>query len=538
MTRKIGSFCEKGILNSWFRMGFNNYKCIMELIANSIDANATQIRFSIVGNILYITDNGNGMDEKGFINFTCLHYQNHKNEKKCGVGGIGGKSSFAFLSNKKYTKIYSCNSNANEWHYADFNWDKIYSEGKYTDNVGYSKISNDSIIISTLNLLMKDNTNGTIIELPCDENLKNIVNEMFKKPKDRKTKFNLSDSPEYVFGEFNNVKIELYNSNKKIEMLKYNYFINNNEHYYDGISEVNIGVYESNNNSKLYISEHEGVFKYYTSEVAKKPKTIKDKNELNEILKDYDKIGNMKLKYGQRNDSKNIQSTNPFSYVSKYELDFIKEFDNNIEKNKTCERLDNIRNTKFYRNNQLIGDIKSEKGNARANHKECHKHYGVRSCLYYETESSQDNKMDETLHIQNNKNQWDHNDLDKSLKKLITYHIGEKHKKIWSEHYEKAPIEKEVVEVKEEVVELKEEVVELKEEVVEVKEEVVEVKEEVVELKEEVVEVKEEVVELKEEVVEVNHNIKLDEGEINRINKVYINRKFRIALDLLILDYE
>ena len=155
MTRKIGSFCEKGILNSWFRMGFNKNKCLGECIANSIDANATQIRFSIVGNILYITDNGNGMDEKGFINFTCLHYQNHKNEKKCGVGGIGGKSAFAFLSDKTYTKIYSRNSNANEWHYVDFNWDKIYSEGKYTDNVGYSKISNDSNIISILNLLMK-----------------------------------------------------------------------------------------------------------------------------------------------------------------------------------------------------------------------------------------------------------------------------------------------------------------------------------------------------------------------------------------------
>ena len=123
-------------------------------------------------------------------------------------------------------------------------------------------------------------------------------------------------------------------------------------------------------------------------------------------------------------------------------------------------------------------------------------------------------------------NFWLNNDLDKSLKKLIKYHIDEKHKKIWSEHYEKAPIEKEVKEVKE----VKEEVVE------EVKEEVVEeVKEEV---KEEVVEeVKEEVEEV-EEVVELNHNIELDEDKINTIKKLYINLKFRIALDLLILDYE
>lgn len=105
-TMEIGSLNEKGILNSWYKQGFNTNKCIMELIANSIDANATDIRISCDSpDELYITDNGNGMDENDFRKFACLHAENHKNEIKCGVGGIGAKPSLLILSKKKLLKF-------------------------------------------------------------------------------------------------------------------------------------------------------------------------------------------------------------------------------------------------------------------------------------------------------------------------------------------------------------------------------------------------------------------------------------------------
>ena len=64
-TRKAGSINEAGSLHGMNSMGFNEYKCMGETVANSIDADAPTVLFSNQKDTIDVIDNGKGMDEAG-----------------------------------------------------------------------------------------------------------------------------------------------------------------------------------------------------------------------------------------------------------------------------------------------------------------------------------------------------------------------------------------------------------------------------------------------------------------------------------------
>ena len=74
---KCGSLNEAGIINSLKRQGFNLDKCIMELVANSIDAGANSIQFTVERDSICIIDNGRGMTKKVLDNMFDLFRENH-----------------------------------------------------------------------------------------------------------------------------------------------------------------------------------------------------------------------------------------------------------------------------------------------------------------------------------------------------------------------------------------------------------------------------------------------------------------------------
>ena len=87
----IGSIDEGGYLYSLTKQGFNPHKCILELIANSIDAKAKKITFSTKLHGIFMIDDGNGMNKECLRNMFSMQRANHTSDKSCGISGLGGK---------------------------------------------------------------------------------------------------------------------------------------------------------------------------------------------------------------------------------------------------------------------------------------------------------------------------------------------------------------------------------------------------------------------------------------------------------------
>lgn len=68
MFSTFGSINEEGLLNDFDRKGFTYAQCFGEIISNSIDADANDIKFICSNNEILIIDNGVGMDETNIKN--------------------------------------------------------------------------------------------------------------------------------------------------------------------------------------------------------------------------------------------------------------------------------------------------------------------------------------------------------------------------------------------------------------------------------------------------------------------------------------
>ena len=71
---ECGSIDENGIVSNLEKMGMTPYLAIKELIANSIDANATTIFINKEEDITLIIDNGDGMSRKTIENGFRAYY--------------------------------------------------------------------------------------------------------------------------------------------------------------------------------------------------------------------------------------------------------------------------------------------------------------------------------------------------------------------------------------------------------------------------------------------------------------------------------
>ena len=99
MNTNIGKINEAGYLSSLYKQGFDKYKSLNEILANSIDAGARNIKMVIKTEHTFIIDDGEGMNEKEFENMFEMQRSNHSEHKSMGVSGIGGKAASLHLSN-------------------------------------------------------------------------------------------------------------------------------------------------------------------------------------------------------------------------------------------------------------------------------------------------------------------------------------------------------------------------------------------------------------------------------------------------------
>ena len=184
-TQFVGSWNESGMLLDIFRKGFTTANCISELIANCIDAEASNIFVEINPLIqkkykikkkkykIDIHDDGIGMNLENLKNMFDMNNENHPDQKTMGIAGIGGKVSQAILSNKKNVYMFTRNTNGDEF-YIYVPWKKIFIEKKFTNQIkifkNYNKISENLIIeFNRIKNKLNHIKSGTIISIPINK---------------------------------------------------------------------------------------------------------------------------------------------------------------------------------------------------------------------------------------------------------------------------------------------------------------------------------------------------------------------------------
>ena len=80
MSRTTGSIDERGLINSFMKMGFTYKQCIGELLSNAIDAGAKIIYIIITREFIYVIDNGTGISDKKIGDMFSLFKGSHNND--------------------------------------------------------------------------------------------------------------------------------------------------------------------------------------------------------------------------------------------------------------------------------------------------------------------------------------------------------------------------------------------------------------------------------------------------------------------------
>jgi hypothetical protein len=430
-----GTIDEAGFLQSLTRQGFNEAKGIGEIKANSIDAEAKNIDITITRDTIEFQDDGNGMQRKSLSDMFAMFKSNHSTDTSLGVSGIGGKVATMKLSEKSEVSIFTYNQNGT-YLKAFIPWDKIFSENKYLDMIKITPMSEEEITYFKEKL---DTGTGTIIRFPYNDDLRNHIRDNFIET--AKMPENINDSSLVIFARFSDVNFTLHDYEKgELTMKKYDYFSGKDcdyylgksthliKHYYNDSTKDHRFIWETDSGDKLEITKA-------GSGYSKKLKTSTTNTN------EYKEKGEFKVITGQRYDPEVYHRKNPLT-----EEELMKRFkytDGHLHCNydegilgKLSEQLFNYL-VKFplVRNGQQIGvfpcpDIKPSSARGSADGYHCI--FSVRAEVRYNPVSAQDNKQDEIMGIQQNKNQWNPADIPINFSRLVKAIRKEKADQIWN----------------------------------------------------------------------------------------------------------
>ena len=431
---RAGNINERGYLNGLSTKGFNHYKALLELTANSIiDAKARNFTIENIDNTILIIDDGVGMNKSKLINMFSMHRENHSTDHSSGIAGVGGKIALMILSNKTLVEVFSFDGN--NYIKAIVPWNLMFQEGKYTNMITIKSMNAEEIIWFKTKL----NNTGTIIKFNTNETTLNTIESNFKITKDLVS--NLNDYIYIVFGKYDG-KIIYKNLNNKeegeISLKTYNYFgENDNEYYLKKTKKIITHYYNPKTEHSRFIYYDEKEKSWYEIKkkgagYSKKPEPISDK------LDDYIEVCKYEVETGQRKHTELFNAEDPNNEKNKEYVDSASEkncaYDKIIEDTiSNCDAY--FTKVPLYRNNQKIGDIEMtghKASSARGNAESKHKMKNVRSEVSYSPVSSHGNIPDKIIGIQENKNQLESKDIPIALTRLIEHFHNEKANEIWN----------------------------------------------------------------------------------------------------------
>jgi len=422
---EAGTWDESGLVNSLDRKGFTHNKCGSELIANSADAGASLIQFVVMGTTtIELRDNGRGMNLDKLKNMCDAFRANNTENKSMGVSGIGGTIAGRIWS-KDDSNMPTCvnvfTMTGRSALKAVVPWDEIDKKKTYTGQIKIYMMTEDEIRKFNADRASERNVNGTTIQWKYSVTLYNTLLVQFEREK-RLKHLDTYERWDMIFGA-KDITITFMDKFKMpITLPKYDYFSLPDTHYYTGINNKLIHHYEDQNKKDRYIWEkNEGEFFEIkqTDKICKKvPEGISPPSDSWKLL------GTYNIYNGMQKDNRIFDEENPTKCLVTAAL-FLNEYEQplfDINSRKEVLRQDLAALT-LYRNEQLITGKELEGYNgktSRGNGDSLMKTFMHRTSIRYSVFSTQDNKMDVTIGIQENKNQHSHN-WPKPLERMIAY---------------------------------------------------------------------------------------------------------------------
>ena len=433
LKNKLGSINEAGYLESLYKKGFNELKSILELVANCIDAESTEIEFSVEEKNTYMTDNGKGMDEDDMKNMMDVQRENHKSDISLGVSGVGGKIATLYLGNKEEV-IYYSHKQDGPYLKLTIPWKDIFKKQIYTGMSECEYMNDDEK--KKFEEKTTNNT-GTMIEFKSSKVLTNTLLENFKTKiikydEDMQKSFRLTDSAPIVFGRFSELKITYknYEDAEDIKtMKKYDYFSDEETEYYLGKQEFTIEGWklkQGNQVRYIYTDEIKNQWEIVAKGRGWSKKAIKNFSNLTK----YELFGKWDIYVGLRKDKSTFDPDNPctlkdlekkYKYAQNH---FHNEYDQKyLVENLTQPNFAYINQWPLVRNGQEIGRIpcpdfaaSSARGSL-----ETYVTYMTRVDIRYQPTSNQSNFQDKQMGIQENKNQFESGDIPLNFSRLVKH---------------------------------------------------------------------------------------------------------------------
>lgn len=426
ITTNIGSIDERGFINGLLRKGFNLRNGLLELFANCLDANARNIHFQINTDTTRLIDDGDGMTVDNARNMASMHRENHSSEPKRGVSGLGAKPAMILMSDKKPVHVFTRKRNS-DYLCITFPWDVIYQEGLYTGKVSIRSMKKEE---ETVFLKERAVPYGTTIEFPSNDSLQEAILDNFEPL----TKDSLSTIPEdhlsVVFGA-DDVEVTCCEDSGPMKHLsKYNYFGEEQRHYYGGIEKTIIEYYQqrSTKENRFVILDGEGSPQWEIPKLAKGFATKVKPFTTN--LQDFELVQPFEVWCGLRKDKTIFDDSDPKAFTGtdtpgEYNLEHL-----GPDASSRTFRMSN----KVRRNNQIIGTFQTPDvtaGSARANGDSNFKLLAVQCEIRFNPVSNQSNPQDLVIGVQENKNKLDETAIPLNLKRLVKYCRDKKAQAIW-----------------------------------------------------------------------------------------------------------
>jgi hypothetical protein len=424
----VGKIDERGFLNGMDRRGFTPSKAILELVANTLDSfdavntkNERTLLFDVKQRTIRIIDNAGGMNEDDISRAFNMFSENHISDRSRGVSGMGGKHAMHVLSNQKNMQLFTRKEDGSFLR-VEIPWEKIHSEGIYTN-----QICTNEMLDAEKELFMNErysngmchghNVSGTTIEFQSTNELVELIQNFFKPINDSsfENPMNPMDRLDIVFGRENIIFKLKHFENPVIKTLsKYNYFAANNTEFYTGISTHSIEHWIRGNENRFLLLQEDR--KYEIQKAGKGWSKIA--TPYIENTTGYTLVGVYIVRVGLRSHTTYFNSESPkFPAVSTELYGIDEEF---LDK----ANFDFIFQNKLYRNNMLIGLIPTPDigyGSARGSAEGHLEYYRIQLDISFNPVSTQNNPMDKFLKIQENKNQFNGNDLHLRFTRLLKY---------------------------------------------------------------------------------------------------------------------
>ena len=433
---RCGTWHESGLLASLDRKGFTPNKCFTELLANSNDAQATKILWKITCEYIKLVDDGIGMTCKKLSEMFDMFRANNNDRKTMGVSGLGGKEGMYILSKKENkeptTVILYTHTADGDYLKAIVPWKEIFNEKKYTGKILINKMTTEEIYDFIADREDFQFKHGTTIRFEYNDELKNLIENSFNIKYNNKQKNPHNNRWEFIFGQSNSkIILEKSDGSPIVELSRYNYFSGNDMEFYEGkdIDYITHYVDDKNNDRFIYMDEDSNleIQQHGKNGYKTEPTSIK-------IHQSWKQLGLYEIRNGMRTDDRIFNPRVPFApssatmYLNSYDAKFF--IDAEVEYVKEC-----LSGCAVYRNEQLITKINFDEKRfnattSRAGGNAMIDKFYHRTEIRYSTESTQDNRMDIAMGIQENKNQHQ-NVLPKPLERLIAYTKSKHLKKIY-----------------------------------------------------------------------------------------------------------